>query len=981
MRLHDHHATIRGPAPGTILLVFWLCILALPAPAAERLTVRIGFYENPPKLFLGHQDSPRGIFPEILSHIAQTENWEIRWVPGTWQEGIDRLETGRIDIMPDVAYSLKRAEKYTFSNEPVLVNWATIYSRVGLNISSLPDLDRRKIGVMRGSIHTGGPEGIRQQVAGFNLSCTFVEFDSYGEIFQALHNNLIDAGVVNRLYGLTAQELYDVLPTRIVFNPRHLKFAFPTDGPLTDTLKKTIDHRLRSAALQPDSWLRLIIQSNLRGLPAELTGGAPDGAVYLTPEEKAWIQAHPKIRVGVDPEFAPFEFIDKNGRCSGFTSDYLQILRERLGLNLVRTENLTWKEVMQGAAKKEIDLLAAVGFTAERSSFLAYTIPYTGFYRMIFSRTDIPFISGTRDLEDLRVAVQAGSSHAGWLREQTGFRPMYYDTLKETIEAVADNRADVFIGNMAASTYWIRKLNITNIRAAAPVSLERQLLHMAVRKDWPILVNILNKGLASVSPQRAEEIRDRWIAAGYSVGVPEGLVRRRIILVLSAALLFILVFWYWNRRLKHEVILRGEAEKALRRSREQLADQVSEQTRELIRTNAILKREMAVKEELLNKLHRSEKMESLGLMAGGVAHYLNNILAGVVSYPDLLLLELPENSPLRGPLEVIKDSGTRAAAVVADLLTITRGVALEKKNHDIVTLLEECLDSPEYRDLAERFPEIHCRILPGPGPHDIFCAPVHVKKSIMNLIANAFEAVGKKGEVTVSTRNVLIEQENPNQPGPGNWVILRVADTGPGIAPDDLPRVFEPFYSKKILGRSGTGLGLAIVWNTVQDHGGTVTVDSDDRGTVFSLFFPVTDHQDCPVPEDMNEENLRGNGETILVVDDEERQRDIACRILESLGYQARSAASGEEALAFLGGNRADLVLLDMIMEPGMDGLQTYREIQRIAPGQKAIIVSGFSENSAVAETMRLGASCFIRKPYICTRLGFAVKRGLHESG
>jgi len=553
---YSSSSLLRGLLLLPLLLIHFILITAVPVPAAPPLTIRVGYYQNPPKLFNLVQGTPRGIFAEILEDIAKKENWNLQWVPGSWQEGLARLESGEIDIMPDVAYSLKRAEKYTFSDEPVLVNWAVLYTRNDLHIHSLLDLEGKKVAAMRGSIHTDGPEGIKNQVKEFNRSCEFIEFDNYQEVFLALQNGVADVGVVNRLFGMASQELFDVRPTTVVFNPRHLKFAFPPDGVHTGYLKKTIDSHLRNASLTPDSRIQQIIRSNLQGLALEDTGGEGETSIHLTAKEKEWIRSHPQIRVGVDPEFAPFEFFDKINRYSGFASDYISILNRRLGINLEIVRRPPWKEVMSIVENGKIDVLPAVGFTAERSRFLAFTTPYIGFYRMIFCRTEAPFISGPEDLHNLTIAVQVDSSHAGWLREHTDFTPVYFDTLEEVIKAVSNGDADVFIGNLAASTYWIRKLNITNLRAAAPVSMERQLLHMAVRKDWPILADLLNKGLASISPREAEEIRNRWTASGYSVGLSSRVVWQRIGLIVAMAICTVALFWFWNRRLKKESLNR-----------------------------------------------------------------------------------------------------------------------------------------------------------------------------------------------------------------------------------------------------------------------------------------------------------------------------------------------------------------------------------------------------------------------------------------
>lgn len=547
--------------------------------AGEARVVRIGYYDNPPKLYRDQQGVPKGIFPEILAVIAKEENWRLEWVPGTWLQGLNNLKSGRIDIMPDVAYSLKKAGVYDFSDEAVFVNWGTLYTRPGIHVDNIPDLAGKRVAVMRGSIHTDGEEGIRNQVKKFNTSCRFIEFDNYQNVFQALQNDLADVGVVNRLFGTTTQQLYDVLPTTVVFNPRHLKFAFPKNKPSTASLKATIDRYLKEAHQNPDSAITHIVNSYVSDISMRLK--AEEQQVYLTDSEKAWIKAHPTIRVGIDPEFAPFEYIDDNGNYSGFAADYINLLNKRLGLHIEVMFGLSWQEVMRRAKTKEIDMLSAVGFSEKRSRFLSYSIPYLGFYRMVFCRSDAPFISGVPDLAKLNIAVQANTSHAAWIQEHTNLKPHYYDTLKETILAVSRGGDDAFIGNLAVCTYWIRKLNITNLRVAAPVSLERQLLYMAVRKDWTPLVGILNKGIRSISPRGAEIIRNRWLAAGYSVGVSRRIIYQRLALILFVSLFVISFFWFWNTRLKREIVRRKEAESALLDIQGKLVQKVAERTRKL----------------------------------------------------------------------------------------------------------------------------------------------------------------------------------------------------------------------------------------------------------------------------------------------------------------------------------------------------------------------------------------------------------------
>jgi CheY-like chemotaxis protein len=259
---------------------------------------------------------------------------------------------------------------------------------------------------------------------------------------------------------------------------------------------------------------------------------------------------------------------------------------------------------------------------------------------------------------------------------------------------------------------------------------------------------------------------------------------------------------------------------------------------------------------------------------------------------------------------------------------------------------------------------------------------VHLGKSLYNLISNASEAMAKGGIVTIKTRNQYLDKpihsyDNVHE---GDYVVLSVSDTGEGIQTTDLKRIFEPFYTKKVMGRSGTGLGLAVVWGTVKDHHGYINVESEEgKGSTFTLYFPVTredittERIAVPVSEYM------GKGESILVVDDIKEQRDLAAGMLRKLNYNVASVSSGEEAVAYLKEHPADLMVLDMIMDPGMDGLDTYRSILEIRPKQRAIIVSGFSESDRVHAAKDLGSGGYVRKPYIKEKLGLAVKKELAD--
>ena len=388
---------------------------------------------------------------------------------------------------------------------------------------------------------------------------------------------------------------------------------------------------------------------------------------------------------------------------------------------------------------------------------------------------------------------------------------------------------------------------------------------------------------------------------------------------------------------------------------------------------------------LETKLQRAQKMEAIGLMAGGVAHDLNNMLTAFVSLPELILMDIPEeNQKLRREIQMIMSSGQRTAAIVDDLLTITRGVAMARDVLNLNKVVQEYMHSPEFQKLRQFHPsaevvtELADDLLPIRGSR------VHLMKTLMNLVSNASEAIRTSdlGVVSVSTQNRYVDTplEGYERVNIGEYAVLVVKDNGMGIFPEDMERIFEPFYTKKVMGRSGTGLGLSVVWNTVTDHAGYIHVESGDGGTVFELYFPITRESVSELEKPLDLEQYKGRGEKVLVVDDELDQRVIAMDMLRKLGYQAEAVSGGQEALEFLREHEVDILLLDMVM-PGMDGYDTFSRIVQIKPGQKAVIASGFSMSDRVKKAQELGAGAYIRKPYSVEKLGMAIKTELARQG
>jgi two-component system, cell cycle sensor histidine kinase and response regulator CckA len=399
---------------------------------------------------------------------------------------------------------------------------------------------------------------------------------------------------------------------------------------------------------------------------------------------------------------------------------------------------------------------------------------------------------------------------------------------------------------------------------------------------------------------------------------------------------------------------------------------------QFIGTQGII-RDITNQKKLEETLLQSQKMEAIGRLASGVAHDLNNILVGLVAYPDLLLLELPPDSPLREKITLIQRSGQKAAAIVQDLLTLGRRGVIVSEVTDLNAVIEEYLTSLEFEAAWKHHPTTALESDLAPDLLMIKGSKVHLGKVVMNLLSNAAEAMPAGGTIRISTCNRYLESplRHYEEIPPGEYVCLSVADEGVGISEADLPRIFEPFFSMKSMQRSGSGLGMTVVWTTVKDHGGFVDLQSKEgEGTRIEIFLPATREQEDQSSQRMLLENYLGT-ERVLVVDDVPEQLQIAANMLGKLGYEVATVASGEAAVAYLGVHDADLVVLDMVMPGGMDGLETYRKILETRPGQRAIITSGYSGSERVCALQALGAGAYVQKPYTLGKIGIAVRREL----
>ena len=1391
-----------------LFLTVWLLLVSCSFSLAAKdhlLTVKVGVYENPPKVYTNARGEVAGIFPDILEVIAGEEGWRLEYVHGTWDELLTRLADGEIDIMVDIAFSKKRAAAMSFSTENVFLNWGTIYTREGLVVESLPELKGKTIATVTGDIHTVGENGIIRLGEKFDLGLQFVFVDSYADVLELVDAGRVDAGVVNRLFGIVSEDLYSVNKSSVVFNSVRLKYAFSHKSARQD-FPRIVDEHIHRLKQDPNSVFHEIINSYLAGIeydlegyyefkspkftPAELSwleeghtvrigvdpGYAPysyldkkgeyqglavdilqllarhlglnievvDGLSWseimgrakkaeldavltavrtdsrlqfldftdiylptplviitkhdtfniegpediagkrvalvsgysaterikkeyagitsvmvdtplaglaavsageadcyvgvlgvvdhlvreggisnlkvagrydmlcngqsvavrkdwplflsilnkglrsisekksielynkwifslslldgpaalqeenaLTAAETKWVLNHQNIALGIDPEFAPFEFMDEKGRYRGITAEYVKILNKRLGLQMQLVPDLTWSQVIEKARKREVDVLPIVGKTRERQEYLKYTNPYMSFHRVLITRTDMPFISSVADVEGMKIAVQKDSSHQGYLRENTTIEPTEYLTLVDGLKAVSDGKEDAFVGNLASAMYWIRKVGLTNLKVAGPVSYTQEKLYFSARNDWPELVTILNKGLASISSAKEKQIRERWVSVKYEPGISPKIVVEYLLQAAFVAIFIIVLILAANKRLKKEIIKREKVEKdltykltsekllsriaarcihlsgeevdivlkdtlvdiaellgsdlacvlevsedvanvrvlhawpqdadamleesalqlssgvvqhiesvsqgavflyddtvqeaiphdecggrehpllqgkvgivlplfrgkalfrlfwfttndanfwledearlvetvgyiitnslnkvdidlELQEHRNMLEQRIAERTDDLEKSNLQLMQEMAdkikaemEKEKLQGQLFHTQKMESVGTLAGGIAHEFNNILTVILGNTEVTRALCPGESTIRDNLDRILEAGGRAKKLVSQILTFSRDSKAEPEIVELVELVSESLQMlrptlPPTIEIKEEYTLDSSKI---------FADASQIHQVLINLCTNASHAMEKKGGViTVTIQERTLDKDDLRQEldaAPGDYLQLSVSDSGTGIPDTIRSNIFDPFFTTKKIGK-GTGLGLSIVHGIIKKAGGVVQVESEtSKGTTFHLYFPAA-REGAEVKLEKLCSLAEKGSERILLVDDDPAIAEVNKNLIETMGYQVTVRLDAEAALELFTAqpDSFDLVITDQTM-PHTTGTELAHKLCKIHPALPVILCTGYSSLIEQEKAEAAGVRGFLLKPFSRKEVGEKIR-------
>lgn len=658
--------------------------------------------------------------------------------------------------------------------------------------------------------------------------------------------------------------------------------------------------------------------------------------IQLTQEEQNFIRDHPVIHLGVDPTFVPYEFIDTDGQYKGIAADYIALICEMTGLQMKVEKGLTWTEAYEKAVKGELDVLPCVGETAERERYFLFSDSYFTFQRAVFINEDTKDIKSFNNLSGKTVAVQMNSSHHSYMKQFTDIKLSLYPTVESALRAVSNGVEVAFVGNFATSSYLAKSLGISNLKyipIKAAEGDQSQSLRFAVRKDWPELVSIINKALASITKQQQTEINNKWIDVEGAVDYSYVL---RVIGIAGLTLLAVLlVSYFWIIRLRKEIAMRKKAQEEMTIAKE-----------EAVTANQ-------VKSLFLARMSHEIRTPLNAIL--GMAYLMKK--TELTATQEMYLDKLAQAS--RNMLGTIND--------ILDFSKIEAGkITIEKVPFDLDKILQRIINIESVK-VEEQGIELSVEKDPA-VPSMFFGDPLRIEQILLNLINNAvkFTQSGSVRLIVISDASQTTERT----------VTFIVRDTGIGMTPEQLEHLFIPFdQGDSSISRrfGGSGLGLSIVKNLTDLLGGQISATSEKgEGSVFTLQLPmeVDAAQESAKNARMSADCFRNTRALVLLRAGGTHDQLEEC--LRSFGIRNEIVETEEELRARLdaanaSGSAYQLLIVDYATPKngGIAFFQKLRMERRIAHECKTILLVPMMREDLFEELEASGIDIGITKPII----------------
>lgn len=665
-----------------------------------------------------------------------------------------------------------------------------------------------------------------------------------------------------------------------------------------------------------------------------LTCYVAEPELSFTEEEKAFIAEHPVIRSGIDPNLVPFEFIDKDGEYKGITKDYVEIISEKTGLIFEIVPDLSWPEAYDQALAGKIDVLPSMSKTEEREKYFLFSDAYYSSKRVIVTQDTNTSIKGIEDLYGSTVAVQRNSSHHSNLLAYPEIKLSLYNSVESALTAVANGSEQAFVGNLATTNYFIKSNGLTNLKYTALEAEKEQALHIAVRKDWPELVEIINKVIASITEEEKIAINNKWIQVDSDVDY--GPIMRVVLIISGLIVIVLTVSIFWIARLKKEVEMRKRFQIDLEKAKKEAEDA------------------------------NSFKSNFMARMSHEIRTPLNAITG--MAY---LLKKTQVSLTQKMYIDRITQASTNMLSIINDILDFSKieagKVELEITSFDLDQVIQDVVNIISYK-IEEQ--EIGFKLSKDPAiPNWFLGDEKHLEQILLNILNNAAKFTSE-GDVSLDIR--LVAKENDKY-----HLAITIKDTGIGMTKEQVDKLFLPFTQGDIsINRrfGGTGLGLSIVKNLLDMMGGHVQVYSTvGEGSTFIIHLALELDKE---KEEEYRKNVSGDhfkNVKTLVLEKTGASMNIIDSYLGSFGMDCELTTSQASALNMLVAANGkfskpfDLLILDYDTptDGGFHFIQILRENSNIVKMPKIVMLLPMMRDDLFDKLDSYGVDIGIGKPII----------------
>jgi len=930
-------------------LLLITCFVTSPLFASS--SIKFGLHQNKPLNFRDQDGQVKGLVIDVFTHIANQEGWQIEYVPCLWEDCLEKLKKGDIDVLSAIGYTFKRQEIYDFNETPLITNWGMVVIHPDAAIQSILDLQGKSIAVMKKAGHTLALKELLQK---FRIDVNYLEVNDFMEVFRLVQEKKVDAGVVNRLLASQFSKKYNVIKSSIIFNPIEIRYAFTKNRHMEKL--KVVDSRLLDMLKDPESSYH---QSFAHWFGDRDTTNIPDWLKWLMASSISLIMVfviisvllRHQVKVKTATLYKKNKTLEVESRDRKIAETQLRESEERYSLAQKSANIGTWDwDIITGDLKWPEQIEPIFGFVPGE-----FGGTYNAFIECVYP-DDRQYV-----IKSIDEALYEGREYS------IEHRIIWPDN---TIRWVTE-KGNVFRNENADP---IRMIGVILDITEQKDSFERfstvlnsfdGLVYVADMDTYELLflnqygVDIWGDNCGKICWQTLQSgqtgpcafcTNDKLVDADSNPTGPH--------------------IWEFKNTVNNEWYeCRDQAIKWLdgRVVRMEIASNITER-----------KTSQEQKVKLEEKLIQAQKMETIGTLASGIAHDFNNILFPIVGHSEMLLEDVPEDSPIRPSLDQIYTGAMRASELVKQILTFSRQESGEMKLMKMQPIIKEALKLirstiPTTIDIKQNI-QADCGVIKAD--------PTQIHQVVMNLATNAYHAMEEtSGELKVSLKQIKIgtlDLINPDMTS-GQYACITVADTGIGMDKELTQKIFDPFFTTKAVGK-GTGMGLSVVHGIVVGMGGAIQVNSKlGKGTEFYVYFPVEKNY-FEKQSVQTHETIQGGIERILLVDDEDAIIAMEKMMLERLGYQVTSRTSSIEALeAFRDSpDNFNLVITDMSM-PNMPGDKLSGELVKIRPDIPILLCSGFSETMSKEKAESLGIKGLLLKPIVMKDLAQKIRELLDK--